>query len=94
MSLRELEDFCINDVRCRAIMQNNEPSYKTFERFINNILKDTIENIFKEIYLYIQDEEALTKSIIYVDGTKFETNSNKMQFFWKAWHKNTILITG
>ncbi|OCN04304.1 transposase [Erysipelotrichaceae bacterium MTC7] len=43
--------------------------------------------MFKQVYLYIQDKEALEENILYIDGTKFEANANKMTFFWRAWQK-------
>lgn len=84
-SLRELEDLCRYDLRYRIICNGQIPSYKTFQRFINERLKMSIPEIAKEIYLFIQEEEALQNDILYVDGTKFEANANKMSFCWRGW---------
>ena len=86
-SLRRLEKLCRYDVRYRSITNGCVPSYKSFERFINNTLKESIETIAKEIYLYIQDEKALEEQILYIDGTKFEANANKMTFCWRGWSR-------
>lgn len=86
-SLRQLEKFCRYDLRYRGITNGCVPSYKSFQRFINRCLKANIEEIAKEIYLAIQDQEALERQILYIDGTKFEANANKMTFCWKAWGK-------
>ena len=85
-SLRDYEDYCRYDMRFRAISNNITPCYRTIGRFIES-LKMSISDLNKYIYLYIQDKEALEKSILYIDGTKFEANANKMTFFWSAWIK-------
>ncbi len=87
MSLRQLEKFVRNDIRCRFIMGNELPSYKSFHRFIEKRLKKSIEEIQAQIYLAIQSEEELNKQILYIDGTKFEANANKMTFVWRGWGK-------
>ena len=89
-SLRKLEKLCRYDVRYRSITNGFIPSYKSFERFINNTLKESIETIAKEIYLYVQDEKALEEQILYIDGTKFEANANKMTFCWRGWSKRYL----
>ncbi|MCB6288899.1 IS1182 family transposase, partial [[Clostridium] scindens] len=48
------------------------------------------QTIAKEIYLYVQDEKALEEQILYIDGTKFEANANKMTFCWKGWSKRYL----
>ena len=84
-SLRDLEDMCRYDARCRLLMGGLVPSYKSFERFIYDKLKLNIKDINADVYRLIQDEKAFQESILYVDGTKFEANANKMTFFWRAW---------
>ncbi|MFR8587460.1 MAG: transposase [[Clostridium] innocuum] len=89
-SLRKLEKLCRYDIRYRSITNGCVPSYKSFERFINHTLKESIQTIAKEIYLYVQDEKALEEQILYIDGTKFEANANKMTFCWKGWSKRYL----
>ena len=86
-SLRELEELCKYDLRFRAITNNVVPSYKAFERFINKRLKKSIRDISKDIFLFMNEKKELEKETLYVDGTKFEANANKMTFVWKAWKK-------
>ena len=50
-SLRKLEKLCRYDIRYRSITNGCVPSYKSFERFINHTLKESIQTIAKEIYL-------------------------------------------
>lgn len=87
MTLRSLERKCRYDMRYNTIAQGQVPSYKSFQRFINDQLKVSIDELFKQIYLYIQDQQAMEEAILYIDGTKFEANANKMTFFWRGWLK-------
>ena len=85
-SLRDMERYCRYDIRYRILSQNQQPSYKSFQRFMNS-MKCSIEEVNKYVYLYIQDKKALEEAVLYVDGTKFEAYANKMTFFWSAWAK-------
>ena len=89
-SLRKLEKLCRYDIRYRNITNGCVPSYKSFQRFINQTLKGSIDDIGKQIYLYVQDKKALEEQILYIDGTKFEANANKMTFCWKGWSKRYL----
>ena len=40
-SLRQLEEMSRYDLRCRWLLQGQTPSYKTYQRFINDQLKGT-----------------------------------------------------
>ena len=86
-SLLPLEEMSRYDLRCRWLLQGQTPSYKTYQRFINDQLKGTLEEISHQVYLCIQDQKALEAAILMIDGTKFEANANKMTFFWGAWVK-------
>ena len=49
ISLRELEDSCKVNLRFMYLMDHEPPSYRTFGYFINEVLGDSIEEIFNEI---------------------------------------------
>ena len=83
-STRELQDLCAFDIRFKFIMRGEAPSHMTFQRFINHDLKKPVEDIFFEINRYIEKkDEELNTDILYIDGSKFEANANKMTFVWK-----------
>lgn len=50
VSLRNLESLCRNDIRFRWILKDEDsfPSHQTICNFMNENLKETIENISKE----------------------------------------------
>lgn len=59
ISLRELEDNCKTNIRFMYLMDNETPSYKTFENFINDVLSDSIEEIFNDVNKKIFEEEGV-----------------------------------
>lgn len=83
MSLRELEDSCSVNIRFMYLMDNERPSYRTFGYFINEVLADSIEEIFNEINQKIFEEQHVDLEHIYIDGSKFEANANKYSWVWK-----------
>ena len=82
-SLRELEDNCKVNLRFMYLMDRDTPSYRTFGYFINEVLSDSIEDIFADINHAIFEEEQIDLQHIYIDGSKFEANANKYTWVWK-----------
>ena len=82
-SLRELEDNCKVNLRFMYLMDRETPSYRTFGYFINEVLQDSIEDIFADINHAIFEEEQVDLQHIYIDGSKFEANANKYTWVWK-----------
>ena len=83
ISLRELEDNCKVNIRFMYLMDNKKPSYRTFGYFINEILEESIEDIFNDINNAIFELENVDLNHIYIDGSKFEANANKYSWVWK-----------
>ena len=83
ISLRELEDNCKVNIRFMYLMDNKKPSYRTFGYFINEILEESIEDIFYDINKAIFKKEHVDLNHIYIDGSKFEANANKYSWVWK-----------
>lgn len=69
--------------RFMYLMNNERPSYRTFGYFINQVLVDSIEDIFNDINKKIFDEEKSDLNHLYIDGSKFEANANKYSWVWK-----------
>lgn len=83
ISLRELEDNCKVNIRFMYLMDNARPSYRTFGYFINEVLNESIENIFYDINKAIFEKDNVDLNHIYIDGSKFEANANKYSWVWK-----------
>ena len=83
ISLRELEDSCRVNLRFMYLMDHQTPSYRTFGYFINEILSESIEEIFCDINKKIFEIENVDLQHLYIDGSKFEANANKYSWVWK-----------
>ena len=83
ISLRELEDQCKVNLRFMYLMDHQAPSYRTFGYFINEVLADSIEEIFQDINKKIFETEHVDLQHLYIDGSKFEANANKYSWVWK-----------
>ena len=83
ISLRELEDSCKVNLRFMYLMDHETPSYRTFGYFINEVLANSIEEIFNDINKKIFAEEHVDLQHLYIDGSKFEANANKYSWVWK-----------
>ena len=83
MSLRELEDNCKVNIRFMYLMDNERPLYRTFSYFINDVLGESIEDIFNDINKQIFTQENVDLNHLYIDGSKFEANANKYSWVWK-----------
>ena len=81
--LRELEDSCKVNLRFMYLMDHETPSYRTFGYFINEVLGDSIEEIFNDINRKIFETEHVDLQHLYIDGSKFEANANKYSWVWK-----------
>ena len=64
-------------------MDHKTPSYRTFGHFINEVLADSIEEIFRDINQKIFETEHVDLQHLYIDGSKFEANANKYSWVWK-----------
>ena len=65
------------------LMDRETPSYRTFSYFINDVLKDSIEDIFNDINQEIFSRHKVDLNHLYIDGSKFEANANKYTWVWK-----------
>ena len=83
ISLRELEDQCKVNLRFMYLMEHETPSYRTFGYFINEVIGNSVEEIFNDINQKIFETEHVDLQHLYIDGSKFEANVNKYSCVWK-----------
>jgi len=70
-SLRNIEKLCKTDIRFIWLLDDlKAPSYSTVSNFMNEVLIDSIEDIFNDINSYIFKEEGVDLNHVYIDGTK------------------------
>ncbi len=65
ISLRELEDQCKVNLRFMYLMDHQAHSYRTFGYFINEVLADSIEEIFQDINKKIFETEHVDLQHLY-----------------------------
>ncbi len=82
--LRDLQSLCRYDIRFMYIMNEETPSFMTFERLMNDYLIDDIEHIFFDVVGNICHLMDVDKTVQFIDGTKIEANANKYPFVYKA----------
>lgn len=82
-SLRKLEDRCRTNIRYMYLMDYDTPSYRSFSYFINEEIRDSIQDIFKDVMAYIGEKDGVDFQHLYIDGSKFEANANKYTWVWK-----------
>ncbi|MFA7725458.1 MAG: IS1182 family transposase [Candidatus Izemoplasmatales bacterium] len=83
-SLRGMAKAAQNDIRVMWLADEMKPSHDTIKRFMDEQLKESIEDIFHDINRYLIGAEKIDKDIVYIDGTKIEANANRYQFVWKG----------
>ena len=84
ISLREIEKLCKTDIRFMWLLDEMPaPSHMTIDNFINDYLKNSIEEIFTEINTYIFTTKKVDLNHAYFDGSKMEANANKYSWVWK-----------
>lgn len=84
LSLRGMEKACRTDIRYMWILDGmRAPSFMTFDNFINKVLCDSVEEVFKAVNRVIFEQNGVDLSHAYIDGTKIEANANKYSWVWK-----------
>ena len=86
VSLRDMEENVRNDIRFRLIFkEGHTPSFMSFQRFLNENLKENVDVILAELNKYFLKEagEFIDTDYETIDGTKEEADANKMSFVWR-----------
>lgn len=88
-TLRDLEEACRYDLRYIYLMEQATPKYTKFCDYINKVIVPNEEEIFSLICSQIMREININYEDAFIDGTKYEANSNKYKFVWKpiTFHK-------
>ena len=82
-SLHENEAAFLHDKHFIGLGQGIRPSHMAFQRLINERLNGRLEELFLEINKRLIEKEAIQTDVLYIDGTKFESNAAKNNFIWR-----------
>ena len=61
---------------------NQQPDFRTLNRFRSEVVKDVIEKIFTAVLELLIEEGYIKLENYFLDGTKIEANANKFSFVW------------
>ena len=75
------EDLCF-----MWLAGGQHPCFKTLSTFRGYRMQGMIEDIFKEVLLYLLEHDYIDLDDLYIDGSKWEANANKYKIIWR---KNT-----
>jgi len=71
------------DITFMWLAAYNRPDFRTINLFRSGILKDTIEDLFKELLLFLVDHGYVQIENYFTDGTTFRADANGRQVVWK-----------
>jgi len=60
------------------------PDFRTINNFRGKRLKDRIEEIFRQVVLFLTEEGVVSLEEVFTDGTKIESVANRYTFVWKG----------
>ena len=72
-----------HDITFMWLAADNRPDFRTINMFRSGILKDTIEDLFKELLLFLVDHGYVKVENYFTDGTTFRADANGRQVVWK-----------
>jgi transposase len=61
---------------------NQQPDFRTINRFRSEVVKDVIEDIFTSVLELLIEEGYVNLENYFLDGTKMEANANKYSWVW------------
>jgi transposase len=66
----------------------NQPDFRTINRFRSQRFKDQVRAVFKEVLVLCEKLGLIQFENYFVDGTKLEANANRHKMVWKKQVKN------
>lgn len=80
---RKIAKALRQDITFMWLAAENRPDFRTINMFRSGILKDTIEDLFKEMLLFLVDHGYVKVENYFTDGTTFRADANGRQVVWK-----------
>jgi transposase len=80
---RKLAKALQQDITFMWLAAYNRPDYRTLNLFRSGILKETIEELFKELLLFLVDHGYVKVDDYFTDGTTFRANANQHKVVWR-----------
>lgn len=84
---RRLAKALREDVNFMWLAAYNRPDFRTINLFRSGLLKDTIEDIFKSMLVFLMEQGYIKFENYFCDGSTFGANANRHKMVWK---KNAV----
>ena len=80
---RKIAKALSQDINFMWLAAYSRPDFRTINLFRSGILKDTIEDLFKELLLFLIDHGYVQIENYFTDGSTFTADANRHQVVWK-----------
>jgi transposase len=80
---RKLAKALQQDVTFMWLAAYNRPDFRTLNLFRSGILKEAIEELFKQLLLFLVDYGYIKIENYFTDGSTFSADANKHKMVWK-----------
>ena len=80
---RKIAKALSQDVTFMWLAAYNRPDFRTLNLFRSGILKETIEDLFKELLLFLIDHGYVQIENYFTDGSTFSADANRHKVVWK-----------
>lgn len=80
---RKIANALRSDITFMWLSGKSTPNFNTINSFRRSRLKDTIENVFKELLLFMFDQGYIRLEDYFCDGTTLQADANKHKLIWK-----------
>lgn len=84
---RKIVKALAQDITFMWLAAHNRPDFRTINLFRSGILKETIEDLFKELLLFLVDHGYVQVENYFTDGSTFSADANRNKVVWK---KNAV----
>jgi transposase len=80
---RRLAKALREDVNFMWLAAYNKPDFRTINLFRSGLLKDTIEDVFRNMLVFLMEQGYIKFEHYFCDGSTFSANANKYKMVWK-----------
>lgn len=80
---RKLAKALSQDITFMWLAAFNRPDFRTLNLFRSGVLKETIEELFKELLLFLVEHGYVQVENYFTDGTTISANANKHKIVWR-----------
>ena len=79
-SSRQIAKALRENIHFMWLSGNNTPDFRTINRFRSSIMKEIIDEIFKNVLELLIEEDLVKLENYFLDGTKIEANANRYTY--------------